>query len=318
MELYQLRTFAAVAEAGHLTRAAERLHISQPAVSAQVKALEDELGVALFDRTPNGMILTTPGKRLLTAAEKVLTAAQELKREARTLTGAAAGRLRVGTVSDPEFIRLGQFLSHAVDLYPLLELDVHHQVTGAAFESVRAGDLDASFYFGTLTHPAVASLPLQEVAYRVAAPAAWKNKVEGATWGELAALPWILTPPISSHHGLVNALFQQYDVQPTSVVQADHETVMGNLIVSGVGLSLLREDLARAREVTGEVVVLKGARLATMLQFIYLAERADDPAIAALLIALREVWNLDRGATGKKPPRRKHPAPRDQGAAKSR
>ena len=61
MELYQLRTFAAVAELGHLTRAAERLHVSQPAVSAQIRALEDELGTPLFERGPSGMTLTTAG-----------------------------------------------------------------------------------------------------------------------------------------------------------------------------------------------------------------------------------------------------------------
>jgi len=61
MELYQLRTFAAVAEFGHLTRAAEKVHVSQPAVSAQIKALEDELGLPLFDRTPTGMVLRVSG-----------------------------------------------------------------------------------------------------------------------------------------------------------------------------------------------------------------------------------------------------------------
>src|SRR5258706_14330728 len=75
MELYQLRSFAAVAELGHLTRAAEKLHISQPALSAQIKALEDELGVALFERTPSGMTLTAAGQRLLTEASKFSRAA---------------------------------------------------------------------------------------------------------------------------------------------------------------------------------------------------------------------------------------------------
>ena len=87
---------------------------------------------------------------------------------------------------------------------------------------------------------------------------------------------------------------------PTSVVQADHESVMGNLIVAGVGLSLLREDLARARAAIGEVVVLEAARLTTTLQFIYLAERADDPEIAALLMALRTVWKSEDAAPAKK------------------
>src|SRR5215831_12904146 len=87
MELNRLRSFAAVAEAGHLTRAAEKLHISQPALSAQIKALEDELDLSLFERTPAGMTLTEAGKRLLGEAEKVLAAAQALRAEARSLKG---------------------------------------------------------------------------------------------------------------------------------------------------------------------------------------------------------------------------------------
>ena len=71
MELYQLRTFAAVAEEGHLTRAAERLHLSQPAVSGHIKALEQELDVRLFERTATGMVLTEPGRQLLGHANKV-------------------------------------------------------------------------------------------------------------------------------------------------------------------------------------------------------------------------------------------------------
>src|SRR3954469_5488715 len=121
MELYQLRSFAAVAELGHLTRAAERLHISQPAVSAQIKALEDELGVTLFDRVSSGMQLTSAGRHLLPAVEKVLDAATALRSRARALQGEVVGRMRVGTVSDPEFTRVGELLAQAVEAHPMLE-----------------------------------------------------------------------------------------------------------------------------------------------------------------------------------------------------
>ena len=85
MELYQLRTFAAVAQAGHLTRAAEKLFISQPAVSAHIKALEEELGVVLFTRGARGMSLTGQGQALLAHAEAVLAQAGELERAARAV-----------------------------------------------------------------------------------------------------------------------------------------------------------------------------------------------------------------------------------------
>jgi DNA-binding transcriptional LysR family regulator len=290
MELYQLRTFATVAELGHLTRAAERLHISQPAVSAQLKALEDELSVILFERTPAGMVLTNAGRRLLGPADRVLAAAQDLLNAARSFAGTTAGRLRVGTVSDPQFIRLGEFLGLAVDRYPLLELEVRHEMSGAALAAVEAGDLDASFYFGEIHQPAVAGIRLTKTIYRVAAPFAWKEKVAGADWGELAAMPWVLTPPASTHNHLVTALFLQHGVTPTRVVEADSQEVLENLVVSGVGLSLVLEERARVLEAAGELCVLDETRLETTLWFIYRAEREHDPAISALIGIIRDVW----------------------------
>lgn len=90
MELYELRSFAAVAEHGHLTRAAERLHVSQPAVSARIRALEDELVVALFERGASGMTITLEGSTLLPLASRVIGAAADLKSRARSLEGEVA------------------------------------------------------------------------------------------------------------------------------------------------------------------------------------------------------------------------------------
>jgi DNA-binding transcriptional LysR family regulator len=176
MELYQLRTFTTVAELGHLTRAAERLQISQPAVSAQLKALEDEFCVALFERRSAGMVLTKAGRALRAQAERVLAAAQALRNTAGSFAGATAGRLRVGSGSGPDFIRIGEVLALAVGRYPLLELEVRHEMSGAALAAVEAGDLDASFYFGDLHLPSVTGIRLTETVYRVAAPAAWKTR----------------------------------------------------------------------------------------------------------------------------------------------
>jgi DNA-binding transcriptional LysR family regulator len=296
MELYQLRSFVAVAEAGHLTRASEKLHVSQPAVSGQIKALEDELELTLFERTPSGMELTFAGQRLLADAEKVLTAAQALRNDAGALKGKVTGKASVGTLSDPEFSRVGEFLGSTVERHPLLQVELHHEISGAAFAKVRDGELDASFYFGALAHPGVDGLRLRGITYRVAAPAAWKNRVVNADWGAIAALPWIITPPISTHYQLVRALFDQHRIEPTKVVEADQELVIVNLVVSGVGLSLIREELALEREAAGEVCLWRDVRLETDLWFIYRVERKSDPVIRAMLDVLADTWKL--GAQG--------------------
>src|SRR3989304_720557 len=138
MELYQLKTFAAVAETGPRTRAAERLHISQPAVSPQIKALEEKLEVRLFERGPGGMTLTRAGARLLEEAAKVLAAAEELRNLAKALTG---------------------------------------EIASGGLKAARDGSFDASFYVGELVYPGVAGLALREMTFRVVAPAAWAGRV---------------------------------------------------------------------------------------------------------------------------------------------
>jgi DNA-binding transcriptional LysR family regulator len=292
MELYQLRSFVAVAEAGHLTRAAEKLHVSQPAVSAQIKALEDELELALFERTSSGMVLTAAGQRLLTDAQRVLNAAQRLRNAAKALKGEVAGIARVGTMSNPGFIRIGEFLNRTVERYPLLQVELHHEITGAAFTKVRDGELDASFYYGELEHPSIEKLRLRGMTYRVAAPAAWKSRVVDADWSEIALQPWIITPAISTHHDLVRALFDKHGIEPTKVVEADQESVIASLVVSGVGLSLIREEPALEKEAAGEVCLWRDVRLDATLWFIFLRARKDDPVIRALLDVIVDTWKL--------------------------
>ena len=300
MELYQLRAFAAVGDAGQLTRAAERLHISQPALSAQIKALEDELEVRLFERTPSGMQPTRAGRELLVHAQKVLMATDALRRAARAVHGEVAGRLRIGTLSDPQFMRLGDVLGRAVERYPLLELELHQEITGAALEAVRDGTLDAGFFYGELRSPQVAGLALREVIYRVTAPAAWRARIEGAGWNELAALPWIVTPHISSHHQLMREIFNQHNIAPAKFIEADAETVISGLVASGLGISLMREDLAQARERAGEVCICPQTSLRTTLWFIYRTERNADPLIAALLGVVAETWQVPPAAEGQR------------------
>lgn len=89
MSLSQIRYFVAVAEEGHVGRAAQRLHIAQPPVSRQIRALEDEVGAPLFERTPRGMTLLPPGRVLLDHARAILAAVDRAVVATRAETGLA-------------------------------------------------------------------------------------------------------------------------------------------------------------------------------------------------------------------------------------
>ncbi len=296
MDFNRLRSFAAVAEAGHLTRAAAKLHISQPALSAQIKALEDELGLALFERTSTGMTLTAAGRRLLVEADKILAASQAFQAEARALTGSVSGRARVGTLSDPTFIRLGEFMAVAIERYPLLEIDFQHEITGVAMQRVRDGSLEASFYYGHMPNPQLAGIALRELAYRIAAPAAWRDRVQHAGWPEIGELPWIMPPPVSTHHQFAAAIFREHGVAPAKLIGADDEAVVSSLVASGVGVALIREDVALQMAQKEQVCLWQEMRIETTLRFIYLRAREHDPIVRALLDVVKWAWQLRRDA----------------------
>jgi DNA-binding transcriptional LysR family regulator len=304
MELYQLRGFVAIAEAGNLTRAADLVHVSQPALSAQLKALEEELGVMLFDRASTGMSLTPTGRQLLAHAEKVIAEAQSLQHTARTLRGEVAGKAKVGTLSDPEFIRLGEFMGNMLSRYPLVEMELLQEVTGEALEKVRTGELDASFYYGAIPYPQIARVSLREIVYRVAAPAAWRDRIAQANWAGITAEPWIIPPEISTHHRLAHAMLDAHGVAPDKVVNADQEVVVSSLVLAGLGVALMREDVALAHQEAGRVCIWSDARAATTMWFISHGDRARDPVIRAMLDVVQGIWappTAPRRAEGRKP-----------------
>src|SRR5512142_2012056 len=153
MELYQLKSFVTVAREGNLTRASEKLFTSLPAVSAQIKALEDEFGVQLFRRSARGMALTEAGERLLAEAERTLEAASQVKAAASAVRGEARGAVRMGTITDPVSLKLGKALVLLASRHPHVSLRLEQNISGAVIEKLRGGDLDCGYVIATEVPP---------------------------------------------------------------------------------------------------------------------------------------------------------------------
>ncbi len=292
MEIYQLRAFVTVARIGHLTRAAEVLHVTQPAVSGQIKALEEELGIALFDRKPGRIVLTRAGERMLPEAEKVLEAAGSLQAQARALQGELSGSLIIGTVGDPESLRLGSLLNGLVSALPLLEIKTRAADAEVLREAVAMSSVQASFYIGPNIPREVSGLPLQALQYRIAAPFSYRQRILHAGWREIADMPWIGAPATSHAQTLLRDLFARQGLMPNIVLESDHSSAPQTLVRSGLGLALLREDVAVPMAEHDQVVIWPHTRVAAMLSFIYPKAAEHDPAIVVALSVLRTVWGL--------------------------
>lgn len=292
MEIYQLRTFLAVARQANLTRAADQLHLTQSAVSKQLRALEEELGVVLFDRLPSGTFLTASGKLLLPQAEQTLASAMALKNHASVLRGGVSATVRLGTIVDPESIRLGPFLGALLQYYPQVQVKLQHGISGRILEKLLSGEIDAGFYLGAVRASGVAHFHLETVVYEVIAPVEWADRIEGASWETIGKMPWVGTPAHSSQNRLVREMLSEHGYEPQFSVEADQEASMINLVSNGVGLCMMRESLAHAAAARGDVTVWNGVKRPCPLSFIHTSVSAGDPALQAMLRVLREVWNI--------------------------
>jgi DNA-binding transcriptional LysR family regulator len=296
MDLTLLRAFVTVARTGNLTRAAEQLHLTQPAVSLRLKQLQAQLDLALFARHAHGLSLTRDGQALLPLAERALASAADIERAASAMRDTVHGQLRIGTILDPEFLRLGGFLKRLVEHYPQIEPVLRHGISGSVLEQVGAGTLDVAYFIGTppagALGDAILHLALTPFEYRVLAPAGWKEQLAGRGWPALAALPWIWTPPASAHNRLLGAIFARLGVAPLKVAEVDQETSMLDLVKSGIGLSLARDALALREAQAHGLAIADAVAVPTVLTFVCRADRRDEPAIAAALKLILQQWSL--------------------------
>lgn len=292
MDLHQLRIFVAIADNGNLTRASEALYLSQPAVSAQIKALEEELGVSLFFREARGMGLTAAGKVLLAEAGRALNAAKNVVLRAQQLRNDISGEFKLGTIIEPVILRLGELLSTLVSQHPNLHISLSQGISGDIIDQVIAGRINAGFVIGEIENTSIAAIKIAPITLRVVAPVAWREQILDADWKKIASYPWISTPAKCSFNKISARMFGKYGLVPKTVIESDQETTLKKLVSSNVGLTLLREDVALAAEAMGELVIWPAGVEISNLYFIHSRNDEGSPALVAIQNIVKDVWQL--------------------------
>ncbi len=230
--------------------------------------------------------------------KKALTSAQAFEQTAGTLHSTLRGKLSIGTIVDPEFLRLGAFLSRLMARAPQLETELHHGMSGSVLSRIAQGELDVGFYLAppgegpgvNQGHEVLAWRELTHFDYHVIAPAGWENRLIDTRWEHLATLPWIVTPHDSAHHRLLKQALAKSGAVPNRVAQVDQEACMLDLVRAGVGLSLARDALAMTERQESGLAVADNIRLPCALSFIWRHASAAESTVNAALDTLDEVW----------------------------
>ncbi|QNN21345.1 LysR family transcriptional regulator [Planctomycetales bacterium ZRK34] len=292
MELQQLRAFIAIADTGTLTSASAKLYASQPAVSAQIKALEQSLGVDLFVRTPKGMTLTEAGERLLPEARAVLTRVGSMERLAGELLTGVAGTLTLGINNDPTQLRIDQISAGLFEKHPQLHLSLWHAPTGDQITALRDGRVDAGFAEGPIADRSLYHTQVSTNRLHIIAPADWAEDLADADWSKLQNYPWCFVSPQCSYFVLMRSICERHGLTLKPRFTSDNDLATIEMVRAGLALSIA--DISRAAPMveSGELFVWPHFEFDQPVHLCMLKERRHEPALDALLKVVRRVFDV--------------------------
>ncbi|PZN27314.1 MAG: LysR family transcriptional regulator [Proteobacteria bacterium] len=292
MELRQLRYFQAVAEEGSFSRAAERLHVSQPPLSLHVKTLEEELGVRLFDRTNRGVTLTPAGQVFFDETRAVLRRLDQAVIKAQSAGLGEVGTLSVGFVSIAGLSILPPALKRFREQFPKVDVQLHELTTDAQLPELRAGRLDLGIGLGPVDESGLTFETLGAESLLLAAPLGHRLlPPSGAVrLKTLSNEPFIIPPRdvAPGLYDLIISLCRANGFVPRITQHARQmQTVIG-LVASGMGVALVPASVQNLGRPGVQYRPLRGAT--GQVEFGLLRARDDhSPVAGRFATVLKEV-----------------------------
>lgn len=266
MNFKRLETFIWVATLGSFRKAAERLYTTQPAISTRIAALEEELGVQLFERESGKTLLTSKGQELLPFAEKIVFMSEQLRKRADRVA-LLSGILRLGVSETIVHSWLPQFFRDLHKAVPNLDVEITVDVTSNLRTGLMDRSLDLAFLMGPVSEPkienrALCSFPLLWVASPNLNLPDRRLKLE-----ELAAWPIVTYARNTKPFAEISQKFSQLDELPARFYSSSSLAACRRLTIDGIGVSTLPLSVIADELRSGQLVQLDTAWTPSQLEF---------------------------------------------------
>ncbi|MDX3228080.1 LysR family transcriptional regulator [Streptomyces sp. ME19-01-6] len=283
MELRQLEYFVAVVEEANFTRAAERLHVAQPGVSAQIRRLEHELGQELLDRSGRSVRPTEVGAAVLPYARAALSAVSGVRLAVEELTGLVRGHVAIGTVTSHN-VDLPTLLAEFHEDHPAVEITLIEDSSDRLVDALRGGRLDAAIIACGTTPPADLGIHIVTQDAVVAAVSRDHELAKRSTipLDALRDRVLISLPLGTGIRSLFDEACATAGFTPHIAFEAGTPTVLAELAARGLGIAIVPSGIARRREDLRTLAITRPA-LRGALAFAWRAEGPISPAARALV-----------------------------------
>lgn len=285
MELRQLEYLVAVVEEGSFTRAAERVHVAQSGVSAQIRRLERELGHELLDRSARSVTPTAVGRSVLPYARSALAAVSDARLAVSDLAGLVRGQVSVGMVTACASLDLTELLARYHERYPGVEIALSEGNSDELVEGLRTGTLDLAWV--GLAGPVPAGLATQVIVDEalVAAVAHGDALASEHTirLAGLGARPLICLPRGTGLRRALDDGCAAVAFEPRIAFEASSPAVVADLASRGLGVAILPSSVAAASRETLATIELTRPRMRSRLELAWRAHGPASPAARALV-----------------------------------
>ncbi|RKS68126.1 DNA-binding transcriptional LysR family regulator [Actinomadura pelletieri DSM 43383] len=290
MELRQLEYFVAVTEEAGFTKAAARLHVAQPGVSAQIRQLERELGQPLFDRSGRTVRLTEAGKAVLPYARAALAAVEGARLAVDELTGLLRGRVTIGTIDWIRSLDLPGILAAFHHDHPNVEITVVQEKTATLTDGLRDGRVDLAFLSLGAEPPdgLTTRVVIEQSLYAAVGhdhPLARRSSV---TLRALADQDLICLPKGTGLRAVLDDACADSGLRPRIAFEAGDPPVLAQLAAHGLGVAVLPESAARARPDDLHPMPIVRPRLSGRIALAWRTEGPRSPAARALIAHTRD------------------------------
>lgn len=301
MELWQLRTFRVIAETLNFTKAAESLHLTQSAVSHQIKALESELGEPLFIRAKRGVILTAAGKIALEYAVRILDEAEEMKEKVAGREKSPTGRVRVAAATQALVYLFAPLFESFMEAFEGIELVFR---TTASTEQTITDILNGAADIGFASMPTYSpTLKISELVEDELMLIAGKRhrfaKMKNVKPDQLQKERWILFERGASIRRATDAFFKKLKVEPEKSLESNDTYFMKMMVEKGLGVSLLPSWAIREEVASGKLLQkrIQGHKLNRSVSMVELKGFQPAPTRAFTAYILSKKDELQKLAT---------------------
>lgn len=246
MDIRQMEYFQMVCRLNNLTRAAERLHVAQPAVSVAIQKLEDELGVQLFDRSQKQLVLTTEGKVFLERVEDILQRTQDAVLEMHEYRELRKGGIKLGVPPMIGAYIFPHIFAGFKQVYPALNLSVVEDGSLAIRDRLEKEELDLGIVITSDLSPRLEMRPItQGEVLLCLSPLHHLANAAAVSIADLRDEPFILLKEDTYHRKLVLDECKKHGFEPHIVLSSSQIETIKGLVAKGVGISFLLDVIAR-------------------------------------------------------------------------